>query len=139
MGSRGPAAKGASSIKFAPGVPEAPEHLDDIARAEYTRVAEQMDQAGRDYLQQVDMAHLMTYAQSYADVCRLTKVVRTEGESLLSAKGGMYPNPNNNALQMAYNRMKVAAAALGFSPSDRNRIGNKTAGKAKADPLGEFV
>lgn len=98
-----------------------------------------MEQAGRDYLQQVDMAHLMTYAQSYSDVCRLTKIVRQQGESLLSSKGGMYPNPNNNALQMAYNRMKVAAGALGFSPSDRNRIGSKSVSKAKADPVGEFV
>lgn len=139
MGSRGPTAKGATSLKFSPGVPPAPDFLDDVARAEYARVSEEMEKAGRDYLQQVDLSDLITYAQGYSDVARLTLVVRDEGESLTSLKGGVYPNPNNNALQMAYNRMKAAASRLGFSPSDRNRIGNKSGGKNKSDPLDKFV
>lgn len=140
MGSRGPSSKaGKSGIKFAVGVPEAPAHLDDAAKAEYARVAALMEEAGPDYLQQVDMSFLCQYAQAWSDVLRLTPIVRQEGEALTSDKGNLYPNPRNNALQMAYNRLKVAASALGFSPSDRNRIGSKSKGSAKSDPLGEFV
>lgn len=139
MGSRGPASKKPTTLKFTPGVPTAPAWLDDVARAEYARVSAEMERAGRDYLQQVDLSDLVTYSQGFADVARLTLVVRDEGETLISLKGGAYPNPNNNALQMAYNRMKAAAGRLGFSPSDRNRIGSKGTGKSKADPLDSFV
>lgn len=126
------------SVKFAPGVPPAPDYLDDIAKAEYARTAELMQQAGADYLQQVDCAFLAQYAQAYSDVRRLTPIVREEGEAITSDKGNLYPNPRNNALQMAYNRMKIAADALGFSPSARNRIGSKTNSK-KRNPLEGFV
>jgi len=139
MGSRGPASKKGTSLKFTPGVPDAPEWLDEVAREEYARVSAEMEKAGRDYLQQVDLSDLLTYAQGYSDVARLTVKVRETGETLQSARGGFYPNPDNNALQMAYNRMKAAAGRLGFSPSDRNRIGSKATGKQRDDPLSNFV
>lgn len=141
MGSRGPSPTPPDSIKFGPGVPPPPGWLSEDAVDEYVRVAAQLEIAGNAYLQQVDMSDLCTYAQAYADVCRLSGLVRGQGESLTSDKGNLYPNPNNNALSMAYTRMKNAAARLGFSPADRARISGRGKGLAgpKDDPLGAFV
>lgn len=125
-------------VRFAPGVPPPPPWLDENAVAEYERVAEQLEIAGDAYLQQVDMSDLSTYSQAYSDVIRLTPIVRVEGEALTSDKGNLYPNPRNNALQMAYNRMSKAAARLGFSPTDRARIGKKNGAK-KTGALSGFV
>ena len=70
---------------------------------------------------------------------RLTKLVREQGgESLKSDKGNYYPNPTNNALQMAYNRMLDAGDKLRFSPKSRDQ-GKKTGAKGKEDPLGKFI
>lgn len=126
-------------VRFSPGVPPPPPWLDEAAIGEYQRVAGQLEVAGDAYLQQVDMSDLSTYAQAYSDVVRLTPLVRAEGEALTSDKGNLYPNPRNNALQMAYNRMSKAAARLGFSPTDRARIGKKTGGKGKDDPLKDYI
>lgn len=132
MGARGPLPKGRKpALKFAPGVPPPPAWLDATARAEYARVVEELA-ANPDHLQQVDMSVISTYAQAYSDVCRLTRDVRKEGETLVSAtKGTSYLNPKVGALSAAYNRMREAAAKLAFSPVDRMRMSGKGGGTGK--------
>lgn len=122
-------------VRFSPGVPPPPPDLDDAGRAEYERVAKEAEEN----LQQVDASDLFTYAQGFSDVMRLTRLVREQGESLTSDKGNLYPNPNNNALQMAYTRMSKAADKLRFNPKSRDQGKTGKTGKGKDDPLGNFL
>lgn len=128
------------SLKFPPGVPPAPGFLDADAVKEYERVVGLLA-ATPDHLQQVDAACLATYAQAYADVGRLTRDVRKEGETLVSeAKGTSYLNPKCSALSAAHNRLRESAAKLAFSPYDRARAGTKpAAGVSASNPLAGFI
>lgn len=123
MGARGPHSKTKKTLAFTPGVPPPPAWLDAAAVKEYHRVTREIAKTDPDCLQQVDMAVLSQYAQASSDIARLTLVVREEGETLSNPeKGTKYPNPNNNALQMAIGRQEKAASKLGFSPADRARL-----------------
>ncbi len=129
------------SLNFPPGVPPPPAYLDAFARREYRRVTALLG-AVPNHLQQVDMSVLATYAQAYSDVCRLTKEVRVEGETLVSElKGTSYLNPKCSALSAAHNRLRESAAKLAFSPLDRVRAGTKPAasGVPTANPLSGFL
>lgn len=138
MGSRGPLPKTKDAIRFLPGVPAAPCWLDADARREYVRIAKLLT---GDHLQQVDLSTLSTYAQAYADVKRLTKQVREEGETLTSkTKGTSYLNPKCSALSAAYNRMRESATKLMFSPADRARgSGRATKPSSTEDPVSRYV
>jgi P27 family predicted phage terminase small subunit len=109
-------------VKFKAGIPAPPTFLCPSAKREYQRVAKLMKAAGDEYLQMVDLSTLAMYAQGYADVARLTKSIRADGESVVSDKGNLYQNPNVGALGAAYARMEKASAKLGFSPMDRGKI-----------------
>lgn len=123
MGRRGPAPKDKALrlCDYKAGVPAAPDWLCDDARAEYDRITDILLASG-DGLALVDMSVLASYAQAYADVKRITLIVRLEGETLMSDKGNTYLNPSLTALSMAHNRLSKYAAKLGFSPSDRSHI-----------------
>lgn len=138
MGARGPRPKTAKpTIKFAQGVPPAPAWLDAAAKVEYRRVAAILGEVP-DHLQQVDFAVLCQYAQSLADVARLTKLVRKEGEVLANReRGTKYINPTLSALSAARNALMESAKRLGFSPTDRVRASSGPAGKA--NPLSGFI
>lgn len=130
-----------SALKFPAGVPNAPPHLDAAARDEYSRIVELLA-AVPDHLQAVDLGVVATYAQAWADVCRIAPVVRSEGEVLVNAvKGTSYINPRLSALSQARNAMFEAAKRLGFSPVDRARAGTRPAGSGSApsSPLMGFL
>lgn len=131
MGSRGPAPKAKSgTIKFRPGVPPPPSWLDDDACVEYDRAAEELKQADAS-LQQPDMAMLASYAQAYADVARLTKKIRDEGEVARGPQGPVV-NPRLRALAQAQRVLAQTCQKLGFSPADRARV-PKAAASSKPD------
>jgi P27 family predicted phage terminase small subunit len=136
MGARGPIGKSAAGLKFTAGAPPAPAWLDATAKAEYERAVTELASIP-DHIQQVDLAVLATYAQAYSDVCRLTKAVRREGDTVKSSKGTAYLNPKSIALASAHKRLQQASAKLGFSPVDRLRMTGK--GKKGSGELDAFV
>ncbi len=139
MGSRGPTTKAGKpgTIKFRAGVPTAPEWLDDEARAEYTRAVEELAAADAS-VQQPDMAMLATYAQAYADVGRLTKYIREEGEVTQGVQGPV-ANPRLRALSLAQRSLHNACQKLGFSPADRARVPKAAASSKPDNAFSAFV
>lgn len=130
MGLRGPAPQAkASTIKFRPGVPPPPDHLDEDARAEYVRAAEELEAADAS-LQQVDFSTLASYAQAYSDVRRLTRELRGH-ETILTPQGAI-ASPLLRFLSLAERTRQLNAAKLGFSPADRARV-PKAAASSKRD------
>jgi len=141
MGRRGPAAKDKTLrlCDYKAGVPAAPEWLCDEAKAEYDRITDILLASG-DGLALVDMSVLAGYAQAYADVKRLTLVVRLQGDTVMSDKGSTYINPTVNVLSMAHARLMKYAGKLGFSPSDRSHITVPSNAKnPKANPLAALL
>ena len=121
MGLRGPIPKQKNNaISFNPGVPSPPKYLDAEAKKEYRRIVKELESSGAD-LQQPDMAMVSLYAQSYADVARLTEVIREEGEVIDGLHAKVF-NPRIRALEAAKKSMSAACAKLGFSPVDRARV-----------------
>jgi len=137
MGTRGTKQKVITEIQYAEGAPDPSPWLDDLAKKEYRRVVAIMSET-TGALQQVDMATLETYAQSYADFARLTEEIRKEGE-VLKANNTVYTqaNPKCALRQAAMKQCLSASAKLGFNPVDRKRASSKTMGK-KHNPLDEF-
>ena len=123
MGSRGPAPKNKEkqSIKFRPGVPDAPAWLDDDAATEYRRAASELE-AADGALQQMDAMTLATYAQAVADVARLTLEIRKEGEVVALNNGMMAANPKVGVRQIAQRQLLASVGQLGFSPAARARV-----------------
>ena len=137
MGSRGPMPKASAPVlQFRLGVPPPPDWLDEGAKAEYQRAAAELDAAGT-ALQQVDFAVLCAYAQAYSDLARLTKEIRDKGE-VVEGYNGPIANPLIRTLALAFQTLRATAQKLGFSPSDRGRIGGKAPGSGK-NPLNEFI
>ena len=124
MGLRGPAPKDKTRrlVGYAKGVPAAPPWIDRNAKREYARITAIILQAGES-LELVDMAALALYAQAYSDVARLTKLMRKEGETMMSERTGQkYLNPSWTILASARNQLMQATEKLGFSPHARSRI-----------------
>lgn len=140
MGARGPLPQNKPTLQFKAGVPAASAFLSEEARAEFTRVVEELA-AIPGHLQQVDLSVVETYSQAYADRARLEAEIRKEGETLVSDKGNAYMNPKVGVLSTVCNRLKDSSARLGFSPSDRARVNAKAtpAKNGKANALDEFI
>lgn len=136
MGARGPAPQAkAGAIRFRPGVPPPPDHLDADAVAEYVRAAEELEAADAS-LQQVDFSCLAAYAQAYSDVRRLTLQLR--GKETTVTPQGEIASPLLRFLALAERTRMSNAAKLGFSPADRARVPksttqHKAAGESLAD------
>lgn len=139
MGARGPApkAKQQSAIKFRPGVPPPPDWLSDSAKIEYVRAAEELE-AADGALQQVDLAALASYAQAYAEVARITKVIATEGDVIASPQG-LKANPRLQSLALAQRSLATMMQRLGFSPADRARVPKSGATGRPDNPFASFV
>lgn len=171
MGQRGPAPTPASihllngnpgkRSQAAPGsgpacaVPDAPAWLLDEARAEWDRIAPELEKLG--LISQLDVAHLAGYCQAYAlmERCAL-ELKRLQAEELgkpekerNALRGLVDMTPSGykqiSALMQAYNRaadaMKSHAAEFGLSPSARMRV--KSDGQLSllpaTDPMEAFL
>lgn len=137
MASRGPVSQKKPTLVFEAGVPAAPDWLDDDAKAEFARVVAIIAEVPG-HLQQVDFSTLNTYSQAFSDVKRLTVEVR--GKEMVQGSKGPYLNPLCNALAQSHNRMREAAARLGFSPADRARVNGagKLTKAGVANPTDKF-
>jgi P27 family predicted phage terminase small subunit len=132
MGARGPISQRKTSLSFAAGVPPAPADFDDVARAEYGRMAH--EQAAT--LQQTDYATLIAYARAFSDVERFTKKLR--GAEVIDGPQGPVANPLLRFLAQAQRTLTQTSAKLGANPADRSRI-NATPTKDKANPVAALL
>lgn len=138
MGTRGPLPKQAAvrTIQYRTGVPSPPDWLDADAKKEYRRAADEIAATGNT-LQQVDFAVLCAYAQAYADMARLSKRIRKEGEVVEGASGPI-ANPLIRSRALALQTIRTTSQKLGFSPADRGRV-QVASPSATKDALNAFV
>jgi P27 family predicted phage terminase small subunit len=136
-------------------LPSAPEHLSDVARAEWQCVAEELYNIGT--LARIDRSMLAAYCQAYADwveaegkLKRFGKIImspkrtitkkRRDGTEVTETSGG-YPqqSPYVSLRNKALAQMYRFAVEFGMSPSSRSRIEVGSSGGEADDPARKYI
>lgn len=124
----------ANEMKPETGTPICPEHLDEVARAEWSRVVPELERLG--VLTVVDGAGLEAYCANYSMAVRLSKIA--SAAPLLKTEKGLRVNPASGEARRYWTLVKQFAAEFGLTPASRTRVGTPTDGD-KADPVGDFL
>ena len=127
MGARGPKPRVKADLTLRSGIPSAPDWLDDVAKTEYERIEDVLNEAG--VLSHGDFAHLVSYSQAWSDFVRLTQSIAVKGETLYTERGTPCINPEVTARADSHRRMMMSAQKLGLSVMDRDRLKLPNAGK----------
>ena len=107
--------------KPAPIAPGCPIHLDRISKAEWKRVAPELEQLG--ILSRIDRAALAAYCQTYARWVQAEKELQKEGSLfIVTEKGYMLPHPLTGVAHKALLAMHRFLTEFGMTPSSRSRI-----------------
>ena len=72
-----------------------------------------------EWLTELDLMFLAMYCQAFADIVRLTREVRLEGEVCVGSGGRTGRNPKCLLLKQAQDTVIKLGARLGLSPFDR--------------------
>jgi P27 family predicted phage terminase small subunit len=110
----------ASEPKLEPALPDAPEHLTDVAKEEWQRLAKELFDAG--ILTNADRGALAAYCEAWADWVDARKHIDSDGKTILSPKGFEMQSPWVTISNRAINTMMKIAAEFGLTPSSRSRI-----------------
>jgi P27 family predicted phage terminase small subunit len=100
--------------------PDCPEWLNDYAKAEWARLAPELERLG--LLTEADMAAFACYCQACADLRTASEVLKKEGRIITTPKGYKMPRPE---VAMANRAMKVIrefSVQFGLTPSARSRV-----------------
>ena len=100
-------------------IPDCPEHLNEEARAEWSRVAEELYRVG--VLAGIDRAVLACYCECWSRIVKLSGIVERVGE-VIQKDGMYYPNPYLGQLNKAYTNLRSFASELGLSAAARTKI-----------------
>ncbi len=101
-------------------VPEPPEWLSDIGRAEWMEKAETLARAGS--LTKACLSSLALYCDAYAAYRELTAFVRKNGSTYKSQKGWEAPRPEVSLQTQTGKFMMSLAKEFGFTPGSQSRI-----------------
>ena len=110
------------------GAPTCPAHLSPTAKAEWKRLAQQLESLG--IISQLDRAAFAAYCQAYARWVQAEKAIAKMAEKDQLTGGLMIKTSNGNAIQnplvgianKAMADMVRYAAEFGMTPSARSRI-----------------
>lgn len=100
--------------------PDAPFHLDDLAREEWDRTTTELLELG--VLGRIDRASLAAYCVAWSRWVQAEQQVQDEGFVLTSKEGGQYQHPALAVANKAMEQMTKLAAEFGMTPSSRTRI-----------------
>jgi P27 family predicted phage terminase small subunit len=101
-------------------LPRCPEHIDDLGRREWNRVARAMFTAG--LLTQLDRAGLAAYCVAWSRWVKAEEALARVPALIIKSKaGGMYQNPYLGVAQAALRDLMRTMAELGLSPTSRPR------------------
>lgn len=117
-------------------IPECPDHLDDIAKAEWERIVPELAKAG--LLTQLDRTALSLYCQTWAIWIDAETKVKKRGRVFTTKSGHPIQNPFHNVATKAATDLKNFAIEFGLTPSARSRIDVDTMGET-ADPIRLFT
>ncbi|TWU12089.1 Phage terminase, small subunit [Symmachiella macrocystis] len=105
----------------APEVPDCPEHLDDVARAEWFRTAKVLLDMG--LLTLADRSALAAYCVAYSRWVHAEEQVKKYGTIVKSpAKGFPMKSPYLTVADQAMEAMRKLMVEFGLTPSSRSRI-----------------
>jgi P27 family predicted phage terminase small subunit len=117
-------------------MPDCPPHLDEEARAEWNRLAPELNASG--VLTVVDRGILATYCQCWSRWVRAEQMVQEHGECLVSPKSlQLYQSPWLGIANRALDELRAIGGELGLSPVARTRI--SVAPKTESDPMEELL
>lgn len=103
------------------GVPPCPDWLDAIAKAEWRRVAPELDRLG--LLTHVDLAALASYCQAYGDLVAARRDIAEHGYFQIVGENHYEQQRPAVALsQKSMQLIKAFCAEFGLTPSSRSRI-----------------
>ena len=111
-----------------PSQPDPPEHLTDLARAEWARVVGRLFECG--LMTDVDVPMLAAYCDAYGQWVQLSRDLEriaagdptTHGVMIRTTNGNFIQNPIVGALRCARADMARFALEFGMSPASRTRI-----------------
>jgi P27 family predicted phage terminase small subunit len=101
-------------------IPDCPEHLDDIAKQEWGRVAPILQAAG--ILKVTDRAVLAAYCDVYSRWVAATKQIKRFGTVMKTKSGYVAQSPYLNIVIGSLDQMRKLASELGLTPSSRSRL-----------------
>lgn len=106
--------------------PDCPAGLSREAKAEWTRVVENLELMG--VVTKIDRAMLAIYCQQWAEVLELNALIKTQGRVTKGSTGSKVSNPLIKQRDAAMDRLLEIAEQFGFTPAARSRL--------NADPPG---
>lgn len=117
-------------------IPEAPDHLDEIARKEWARITELLNQLG--LIAQLDMAGVAAYCVCYSRWVDAERRVAKHGIIVLSPdKKFPMKSPYLTVAESAMESMRKLLAEFGLTPASRSRI--HLPQREDPDSLSEFA
>ncbi|RFZ47547.1 Phage terminase, small subunit [Mycobacterium marinum] len=118
--------------KFDRATPDAPDWLDDEARAEWDRVTPGLERL--DLLKPEDRGVLSAYCESWSTYVTAVKQVRAEGITVVTPKSGVaHKNPALAVAETARMHMLRLAAEFGLTPSAEPRLASLPVDSDDAD------
>jgi P27 family predicted phage terminase small subunit len=115
------------------GVPDAPTHLSDMARAEWDRITVELEAAG--LLAQVDRAALAAYCVAWGRWVDAEAKVAELGTVIKAPSGYPIQSPYLAIANKAMEQMKVFLVEFGMTPSSRARIAAPPKPQKQANPF----
>jgi P27 family predicted phage terminase small subunit len=101
-------------------IPECPQHLKGPARTEWKRITAEL--VTLKIISKVDRAALAAYCMAWGQLVQASNKLKTEGEVIISDKGGMYQNPWVAIRNRAMDQVVKISAEFGMTPSSRARV-----------------
>ncbi len=119
-----------------PGLPECPEHLDEVAREEWARIVPQLDALG--VLSRTDGSALALYCDAFSQWVQANEEIGGTGLIVYTEKGGVKANPAVAMARAARAQMHRLLVEFGCTPSSRTRV-HSTRPEAPKDDLSAFL
>ena len=101
-------------------IPTCPDHLKGVAREEWNRITKELFALG--IISKLDRASLAICCTAYADYVKACEMLETEGEVIISDKGGAYQNPWMAIKKRSMDQVVKFYAEFGMTPSGRSRV-----------------
>ena len=103
-----------------PTAPTCPSWLDKEAKAEWARVAPELERLG--LLTVLDRAAFSAYCQSWADFRHLSEIIDAEGAVIEGRRGAPRKHPLLPALHWAMAAVRTWSQEFGLTPLSRSRM-----------------
>lgn len=122
---------------FDNGVGAPPDHLDEVARKEWNRIAEIM--ASHDLLKQTDRTALAAYCAAYGQWVAAQKIIDKEGIVATGASGAPMVHPAVRIKTQSLSLIRHYLAEFGLTPTTRQRLGAGHQAAKPGDELASFM